>query len=1745
MTMQVHWPQIRTAAEAQLTLTQRWAIARARAQRTLARVQKFDPSQPRDEHGRWADTGASDGVPSVPIDNAKVEAKTKHNVAQASAAALAAGVTPLPGSNGQHPNTIASRLVSAKGAKPAYGQPDLASMKLDPVRYEHDVGLFKNESFYPNFRGTDLKGSTDQQARAAVDHFKENLKFLYSFADKSTQVWYDGARALVDDRAKLWGYNDASVAAVYAALSPTKDWDQNVHLGDMLMKVYREQQGHAWDKEMEATAKSIWSKKNQKIVDLVRGRTLGELKTAAEKAVWIRTYDEAHSNRQYRIVLPNGALNGIARNDDKNKTPSKVVWQSLASITNAVKALEANGNPAAISAAMGSAHKVRSFFNNILDPHSANGDVTIDTHAVGAALLRQLSNKTAPVLQNFGLHPGKKEKPEGWEAASSSIKTGLSGTYAVYAQAYREAAKELGIQPRQLQSAVWVVKRNTFGELGAKQQGAVEAAWRKYHDDPKVTLADTQRTIAELVGLKQHERRHYRADAAGGHRGDARELHRRELGRAAAGVDRRTGDGAAEGAAGLDVVRGAQRRAGAEEVNGYLSDVVRFDPSQPRDEHGRWTDAGGTDDAGSGPPGSPQAADAGGAGAAQGRLGTASNPYSVRSPSDAERGRDVKAVCSLNAAGRAAAEQLKVTPLTFHELTPAGGTRFHDAIEAAKQASPHGAAVALYPVGDYQGMRLFLTEDGKSGFALKGDDIVSAFKHPDSTAKGFAPSALALATQQGGRRLDAFDTVLPRLYSDSGFRAVARLAWDDKQAPADWDYQKFSAFNGGRPDVVFMALDRTAGKYQPGDGARVHDYDAGTAVQQDVLRGRPPLITGPGVVKQAQVRAAIDALPASHAEQLKHVPVTFAKSPEEFPEHVNAGYGRSTVGLFSWANDKPAVYVAESTKAMLTPPEGGAAKEVAFPTRGLEAVVTHELGHALDYSNGWKHSAAIDSGLMASLLTRDEIKDGLYWLQDKKETFAELYSALHNPNKSADQRYFGGMTRGRVDEVFGRELARIRAIKQFGTIVSRASIKLPEVQSGWFVNSHGDLYVLLNGMPYAVDVAGTAYEHVKLPPGEYADDAALSAAVNASKAFDPSQPRDEHGRWAGGGGDGASGGSTAGEPMSKSEIATYVNNWTGPRWEDHQHAARAVISGVPRDEYICSDCPGDDAKRYDAAKSMLDLIELSPVDKVLYRGLFAVGDYQVGDKFSESLSSWTGRSDLAAEYASGHYTAKPEQLTILALMQSDNMKGINVSSRLPDSASDELKNADEWLTSGQYEVVDVREEGGVHEVSVRRIGPAVEDNLKKAYDESEHPRDEHGRWTDAGGGDEGAADKPSPSAPEKLLLVSERPSQDKLDRWTKQVRERVDELTASNAGQEPDTPEMTELNRMNHALTRYGLTAQAELDSDRIGLQTVYDGDGKLLGTALTKYDPATSVARVMSAGGLDKDAKVKALEQLIRRYSDKAERIEAKVWADQPDDVAIYEQAGFRVQPLQPGETAGGLVTMIHGQEGPTAREREQAQRQSAEHSKFILGASQAAAQLLDYDPKMVEVSSADSTFTVGGESMPRKAAGLAHTSTGKITMFPAQLPDAISAVSVMAHEVAHQKYDAVLRAISAEFGQAIADSKTQGGGVFAADGTLLPPYDQKYPIYTRFQRHEQNLDKRIKSDGITPYSKAYWEQAKPGTEKQVSLYAAQHETIAEMARRLNDTGKLEGAAVWKSYYKDIDKTWKELSSGQRRPPA
>jgi hypothetical protein len=172
--------------------------------------------------------------------------------------------------------------------------------------------------------------------------------------------------------------------------------------------------------------------------------------------------------------------------------------------------------------------------------------------------------------------------------------------------------------------------------------------------------------------------------------------------------------------------------------------------------------------------------------------------------------------------------------------------RFANAINKAKESHKElGSSVFAYSPEEYQQMKLFITPDNKAGFAIKADgDIVSVFNHAKSKYRGISPTMMLLAVQEGGRKLDAFDVVLPRFYSEAGFKVSSRLPWSDAEAPAGWSKKAADAFNKGEPDVVFMHYDPDVNttdvllfgpeKYDPTDTLRQSEMalDYGDAVNR-------------------------------------------------------------------------------------------------------------------------------------------------------------------------------------------------------------------------------------------------------------------------------------------------------------------------------------------------------------------------------------------------------------------------------------------------------------------------------------------------------------------------------------------------------------------------------------------------------------------------------------------------------------------------------------------------------------------------------------------------------------------------------------------------------------------------------------------------------------------------------------------------------------------------------------------------
>ncbi len=439
--------------------------------------------------------------------------------------------------------------------------PDMEAMRENPETFRHNMRLVRKYPGMPEVPG----GKAADVAEAAVRHTTDNLKYIWRMIPEKvrerTRIWYVGANSRATRMAKDADKPVESMAAVIASLSPQKDWNQNVSLGERVVSALKTKGNHPWTPEMEARARKIYGNEAYaEDLEAIRGKTLGQLTDPYEKAMWIRVNDEAHSDRSYYIISPEG--------ENVGERGGIAAWGSNSEIAKAVKVFE-NPSRANISEVIGKRNKVRSFYNNIVNPKSAV-DITSDTHAVAAMWMRPLSGNSPEVAHNFGNSLAKAKQPKGWKAARSVAGNGSVGTYGLAHEAYTRAARELSeefgqtILPREVQSVVWEAVRNLFPAKWktAANKAAIDEIWQRFSKG-EITLEGARDAIVQKAGgfdaaKWDTPRSHSELDAEARDAADAGELLDEGVpGRRAKAVDGGTGRRSARGTAGLPSVRSA------------------------------------------------------------------------------------------------------------------------------------------------------------------------------------------------------------------------------------------------------------------------------------------------------------------------------------------------------------------------------------------------------------------------------------------------------------------------------------------------------------------------------------------------------------------------------------------------------------------------------------------------------------------------------------------------------------------------------------------------------------------------------------------------------------------------------------------------------------------------------------------------------------------------------------------------------------------------------------------------------------------------------------------------------------------------------------------------------------------------------------------------------------------------------------------------------------------------------------
>jgi len=452
-------------------------------------------------------------------------------------------------------------------------QVGLESSKASKAAFEKNAELIKK---IPGL-GATKNMKADEASEYFVNHVKSNVLALWdSVPDEikgRSKLWYDGAHKMAEDWAQHFGIEPRVAAGVIAALSPQNDWFQNISLAHRVIDTIKNHSDKKTTQRMKEWAEAYAQKLEEKTPEVAagvrkmmqgfEGKTLADIQKPLERAHWIRFWDETENTRSFPEMSPEGAVLGSVKNKDGRD--SRAAWKSFREIAKAVSIVD-DPSPENISKNLGGNHKVRNFYNNIIAPQSKRGDVTIDTHAIGAAALMPWSGADPEVKDGLGLTGAK-------DAA-----TGSKGLYGLYAEGYRRAAQERGVLPREMQSVTWEAQRGLFKaeDKGDDLRKEIKGHWDDA-DSGKITRDEAQRRILSR-GISPPSWHRPSGGVHGDvrHTADAHELHRGELGRPGLSAD------------------GGGRGGIAGTVPLALDLFQQWNEQQhPREQHGRFTSGPG------------------------------------------------------------------------------------------------------------------------------------------------------------------------------------------------------------------------------------------------------------------------------------------------------------------------------------------------------------------------------------------------------------------------------------------------------------------------------------------------------------------------------------------------------------------------------------------------------------------------------------------------------------------------------------------------------------------------------------------------------------------------------------------------------------------------------------------------------------------------------------------------------------------------------------------------------------------------------------------------------------------------------------------------------------------------------------------------------------------------------------------------------------------------------------------------
>ena len=252
-------------------------------------------------------------------------------------------------------------------------------------------------------------------------------------------------------------------------------------------------------------------------------------------------------------------------------------------------------------------------------------------------------------------------------------------------------------------------------------------------------------------------------------------------------------------------------------------------------------------------------------------------------------------------------------------------------------------------------------------------------------------------------------------------------------------------------------------------------------------------------------------------------------------------------------------------------------------------------------------------------------------------------------------------------------------------------------------------------------------------------------------------------------------------------------------------------------------------------------------------------------------------------------------------------------------------------------------------------------------------------------------------------------------------------------------------------------------------------------------------------------------------------------------DDLAFEEKDHPRGQPDNPGQF------VKRGEQADTLKEsvanKTPTADTSEEHFLGVRRIVQDTRESWGYRGDVEVKNELGGEFEVGG--LKWRAAGLCRLSSRDVTIFSPSLMTVDAIRHISAHEMMHGTFEEVYSQYDSDQDR-IGSLAQSGDERIHPSGELKTGNEKQFPTYARFWKFREDTPPAdfASDDGITNYSKAYWEDYKKG---KCTFHTAMHETMAEIAAVHEATGVIQGSKIFKDYYKAVRDEYRMITGQQK----